>query len=67
MSNDQVTMDTKRRVAMVEFPDHMTEQECNDILVRMMKAGYCKPTYDNKAPTCRTYEPWLTSPTLYFP
>ena len=56
-----------RHAAMIKFPAHMTKAQCDDILLRMLKAGYCETTFDGKPPTAQAYEPEMTSPCLYFP
>ena len=58
---------TKKRAAMIVFPDRLTKDQCDDILARMLKAGYCEPAYGGDAPTCTEYDPDMSCPTLYFP
>lgn len=56
------------RGAIITFPDHMTKEQCEDILARMLKAGYCKPNeLDNKAPFVHEYDPKYSSPCFYLP
>lgn len=49
------------------FPDGMTKEQCDDILRRMMKAGYCKPAYGGKAPTCHEFDDAHGGPVWYIP
>ena len=52
---------------VITFPDHLTKEECDDILRRMVKAGYCEKTYTGNAPVAKGFDPDMSSPTLYFP
>lgn len=52
---------------VIIFPDHMTKEQCNDLLKRMFKAGYCKANYKGEAPTCHAFNPDHGSPTWYVP
>jgi hypothetical protein len=52
---------------VITFPDGMTKEECNDILRRMLKSGYCNPGYDGKAPTVHEYNAEHGSPVWYIP
>ena len=60
-------MDIIKHAAVITFPDHMSQEECNVILARMVKAGYCEKAYDGKPPTVRPFCPDRDCPTLYFP
>lgn len=59
--------------AIITFPDHMTKEQCDDILHRMFKAGYCKGVKkdfrkpDVEAPTCREFNPNYGYPVWYIP
>lgn len=57
----------KNHAAVITFPHGMTKVECDDILRRMFKAGYCQAEYGGDAPTCQAFDPDFSSPTLYFP
>lgn len=52
---------------VLTFPDGWTKEQCDDMLQRMFKAGYCKPDYHGKAPTCHTFNPDHGSPVFYIP
>jgi len=67
MPRTAFTATERRHAAVITFPAHMTKAQCDDILARMLKAGYCDPAYNGNAPTCREYDPDMSSPTLYFP
>ncbi len=58
--------------AVITFPDHMTQEQCDDILRRMFNAGYCKGVQKDfrsmeVAPTAREYNPDFGSPVWYIP
>jgi hypothetical protein len=59
--------------ALIQFPDGMTKEQCDDILRRMFKAGYCKGVRTDfrsdkvEAPTARSFNPDHGSPTWYIP
>ena len=65
--NKEYDLSNKNHAAVITFPEGMTKAECDDILRRMFKAGYCKAAYDGNAPTCQAFDPDFSSPTLYFP
>jgi hypothetical protein len=59
--------------AVIIFPDHMTKEQCDDILRRMFNAGYCKgvrPDFrstNEVAPTASRFNPDHGSPVWYIP
>jgi len=57
----------KNHGAVIIFPDHMTKEQCDDILKRMMKAGYCKPAWDGKPPMAHEYNAEHGGPVWYIP
>jgi hypothetical protein len=69
MSNDPLDFpDTSKAFgAVITFPPGMTKEQCNDILKRMYKAGYCNASYRGEAPTCSEYNPNHGSPVWYIP
>lgn len=58
---------------IIHFPDHMTQEQCDDILQRMFKDGYCKgvkPDFRSQevvAPHARYFNPDFGSPCWYIP
>lgn len=58
---------TTSHAVVLTFPDHLTKEQCDDILMRMHKAGYCKADYQGKAPTCHAFNPDHGSPVFYIP
>ena len=63
MSNNN----NKSHGVVIQFPDHMTREQCDDILKRMMKAGYCKPAWNGEAPTAHEFDPEFGGPVWYIP
>lgn len=57
----------KAHGVVLQFPDGMSEAQCNDVLRRMFKAGFCKADYTGKAPTCHSFNPDHGSPCWYIP
>lgn len=59
--------------AVIIFPDHMTKEQCDDILRRMFKARYCKGVRkdfrkpDLVAPTANAFNPDHGEPVWYIP
>lgn len=58
---------TKAHGVVITFPEHMTKAQCDDILRRMYKAGYCNAAYRGEAPTCHEFNPQHGSPVWYIP
>lgn len=58
---------TKSHGAIIIFPDHMTKEQCNDILRRMYKAGYCEAACRGEAPTCHEFNSNHGNPVWYIP
>lgn len=68
MDMDIFAQDTSKAYgAVITFPDGMTKEQCDDILRRMFKAGYCKASYGGNAPTCHGFNPDHGSPVWYIP
>lgn len=64
----------KAHGVVLQFPDGMSTEKCNDILRRMFKAGYCKGVRRDfrdpnsvEAPTCNSFNPDHGSPVWYIP
>jgi hypothetical protein len=62
-----VNVDAKAYGAVIQFPVGMTQDQCNDILRRMFKAGYCKSDWRGHAPTANAFNPDHGSPCWYIP
>ncbi len=65
---DVYAQDTSKAYgAVIQFPDGMTQAECNDILRRMFKSGYCKGDFRGNAPTANAFNPNHGGPVWYIP
>ncbi len=53
--------------AVITFPEGMTKAQCDDILRRMYKAGYCNAVARDTPPTAREFNPDHGSPVWYIP
>jgi hypothetical protein len=66
--SSECDVDTSKAYGVViTFPIGMTQEQCDNILARMFKAGYCNADYRGKAPTAHAFNPDHGSPCWYIP